>query len=252
MLDRGARWSRRPSRRPDMQTALAPRSGDAPDPILHCAHELAAMLAAGEAPGRGTLRSLMSAATGRSDADGRWTLRDGYDALELAQVLFVTGPKSPIDDHCPDATLRRLEAMARSLPTQSHRSEEQVALQAFSTPLPLAWLAGRAACLSRADTMLEPSAGTGLLACVAVRAGCRLLLNEIAPDRRRCLAAAFPGAPLSRAASTRRSAIMLRTISTTLLRCRRPSMRRSWSLTRSAILQRTRSARSCWTAQVRC
>ena len=80
-----------------MQPALAPRSGDAPDPIVRCAQIMADMLAAGEAPRRETLRELMSAATGRSDADGGWTLRDGYDALELAQVLVVTGRLSPID-----------------------------------------------------------------------------------------------------------------------------------------------------------
>ena len=180
-----------------MQPALATRSGDAPDPILRCALVLADMLAAGEPPRRETLRDLMTAATGRSDADGGWTLRDGYDALELAQVLFVTGPRSPIDEREPAATLRRLEDLAYSLPTQSHRSETQVALQAFSTPLPLAWLAGHSACLSPTDLVLEPSAGTGLLACWAARAGCRLLLNEIDPDRRRCLASAFPDAALS-------------------------------------------------------
>lgn len=180
-----------------MQTALATRSGDAPDPILRCAEILAEMLAAGETLRRQTLSELMTAATGRSDADGGWTLRDAYDALELAQVLFVMGARSPVVEREPSATLRCLEDLARSLPTQSHRSEDQIALQAFSTPLPLAWLAALAARLSRTDLVLEPSAGTGLLAGFAARAGCRLLLNEIHPGRRRCLAAAFLRATLS-------------------------------------------------------
>ena len=124
-------------------------------------------------------------------------MRDAYDAVELALVLLVTGPLSPIDDLRPAATLVRLENLVRSLPTQSHRAEEQVALQAFSTPLPLAWLVGRAGRLTPADLVIEPSAGTGLLAAAAARAGCRLLLNEIDPGRRRCLAAAFPDAMLS-------------------------------------------------------
>ena len=186
-----------------MQSALAlepcdaPYSGGASDPIVQTAEALAGMLAAGQPVGRDTLRELLNAATGRSDAEGGWTLRGGYDALELAQVLFVTGARSPIDESEPASTLRRLEDLASSLPTQTHRAEEQVALQAFSTPLPLAWLAGRAARLSRADLVLEPSAGTGLLACSAARAGCRLALNEISPGRRRCLAAAYPDATLS-------------------------------------------------------
>jgi hypothetical protein len=186
-----------------MQTALAPRCGDVPDshdapnPIVQTARILAGMLAAGRPVLRETLRELMTAATGRSDADGGWALRDGYEALELAQVLFATGPGSPIDESDPVSTLRRLVDLAGSLPTQAHRTEEQVSLQAFSTPLPLAWLAGGAARLSPEDLVLEPSAGTGLLACSAARAGCRLLLNEVDPGRRRCLAAAYPEATLS-------------------------------------------------------
>ena len=186
-----------------MQPALAPQhaaalnSGDLFDPIIQAAETLAEMLREGRPILRETLRELMTAATGRSDADGGWTLRDGYDALELAQVLFVTGRRSPIDESDPASTLQRLEDLARSLPTHTHRAEEQVTLQAFSTPLPLAWLAARAARLSPADLVLEPSAGTGLLASSAANAGCRLVLNEIDPGRRRCLAAAYPDAALS-------------------------------------------------------
>jgi hypothetical protein len=176
-----------------MKLALAPRGDDTPDPIVQTARLLAQVLAAGEPLRRETLRALMTEATGRTDAAGGWILRDAYDALELALVLLVTGSRSPIDDREPAATLARLEALACSLPTQTHRAEEQVALQAFSTPLPLAWLAGCAAGLSTADIVLEPSAGTGLLAVAAARAGCRLILNEIDPGRRRCLAEAFSG-----------------------------------------------------------
>ena len=180
-----------------MQTALALEGADAPDPIVQTAECLAEMLGEGRPICRETLRELMTAASGGSDADGGWTLRDAYDALELAQVMFVTGPRSLIDDSDPASTLARLENLLRSLPTQTHRAEEQIALQAFSTPLPLAWLAGRAARLSAADLVLEPSGGTGLLACSAARSNCRLVLNEIDPSRRRGLAAAYPEAALS-------------------------------------------------------
>src|SRR5574338_129894 len=179
-----------------MQPAFA-FEGVAPDPIVQTAECLAEMLGDGRPICRETLRELMTAATGRSDAEGGWTLRDAYDALELAQILFVIGPRSPVDDSDPASTLGRLENLLRSLPTQTHRAEQQIALQAFSTPLPLAWLAGRAARLSAADLVLEPSAGTGLLACSAARSDCRLVLNEIDPARRRCLAAAYPEAALS-------------------------------------------------------
>ena len=180
-----------------MQPALALAGADAPDPVIQTAETLAEMLREDRSISRDTLRDLMTAATGRSDAEGGWTLRHTYDALELAQILFVTGSHSPVDDADPASTLRRFEDLAGSLPTQTHRAEEQVALQAFSTPLPLAWLVARAARLASMDLVLEPSAGTGLLACSAARSACRLVLNEIDPGRRRCLAAAYPDAEIS-------------------------------------------------------
>jgi predicted RNA methylase len=180
-----------------MQHAIALSSATGPDPVLVTAHLLVPMLASGDPIQRETLRDLMSQVTRQSDADGCWTMRDAYDALELAQVLFVTGPDWSVDDTDPMATLAYLERLVSSLPTQSYRAEEQVALQAFSTPLPLAWLAGRAARLSSGEAVLEPSAGTGLLAAAAKRAGCRLILNEIDASRRRCLAEAYPDARLS-------------------------------------------------------
>jgi hypothetical protein len=180
-----------------MHPALAPRGDDALDPVLRTADVLAEMMAAGRLPGRETLRVLMTRISGRSDAEGGWVLRDAYDALELAQVLFVTGPHSPVQESSPADTLANLEHLTLSLPTQTHRAEQQIDLQAFSTPLSLAWLAGHAGHPSTADVLLEPSAGTGLLAVRAARARCRLHLNEIDQGRRRCLAMAYPGAGLT-------------------------------------------------------
>src|SRR3546814_3004767 len=56
----------------------------------------------------------------------------------------------------------------------------------------------RAVRITTADTVLEPSAGTGLLAVFAARAGAKLVLNEIDPARADMLQAAFPTAPVSR------------------------------------------------------
>jgi predicted RNA methylase len=44
------------------------------------------------------------------------------------------------------------------------------------------------------ELVLEPSAGTGMLAVWAAKAGARLALNEISPLRRDCLSALFPAA----------------------------------------------------------
>ena len=91
------------------------------------------------------------------------------------------------------AMLAMLETLAALEPSQTRRSEEQLALQQFSTPLPLAYAALQAAAIRPGDIVLEPSAGTGMLAVMAecalgkrgdgARSGNPLHLNEIAAVR---------------------------------------------------------------------
>src|SRR6202012_160569 len=67
--------------------------------------------------------------------------------------------------------------------THSRRSEEQVALDQFSTPPQLGALAVLAAQVRTGDHVLEPSAGIGLLAVLAEACGAALTVNEIAAGR---------------------------------------------------------------------
>src|SRR3546814_1802862 len=83
-------------------------------------------------------------------------------------------------------------ALETKLPTQTNRSNEQIEWQQFATPPRLAWLAARACAFVADELMLEPSAGTGMLAIWAAKADARLALNEISPLRRDCLNALFP------------------------------------------------------------
>ncbi len=166
-------------------------------PHIAVAHALRSCFRSGEAVDARRLRQLFEAATGRSDASAVWSMRQAYDALELAQTLFLLEPDCPLLTGTPGEALDRLSTFARSLPVQSCRSEQQVALQQFSTPLPLAFLVGIAGRPCAADTVLEPSAGNGMVAAFAGRAGARLLLNELDPLRRSALEEAFPTAPLS-------------------------------------------------------
>ena len=76
-----------------------------------------------------------------------------------------------------------LGKVAALLPTHTRRSQESQALQQFSTPIELAFVAAAAAAVGPADVVLEPSAGTGLLAIFAELAGSRLVLNELAETR---------------------------------------------------------------------
>jgi predicted RNA methylase len=166
-------------------------------PHLAVARRLVPYFRSSDDVDRALLRRLFLEETGASDASGAWSMRQAYDALELAQALFVSEADCRMLAGAPSEELAALEAFADRLPVQSFRSEEQVELQQFSTPLPLAWLAGLAARPREGEAMLEPSAGNGLLAWPAARAGCRMFLNEINPGGLASLAEAFPRALLS-------------------------------------------------------
>ena len=173
--------------------ALASVHTPVPEPVIKVAHALSRHIRAGEPIDNRLLRQLFEAACGGTGPSHHRTIRHAYDALELAQILLLASPDRAVPADCNDALADLVNFTAR-LPTQSIRTEEQLALQQFSTPAPIAWLLGQAAALAPDDTLLEPSAGTGMLAWPAARAGARLLLNEIDPVRRLCLAEAFPQA----------------------------------------------------------
>ena len=209
--------ARPPALRPiPASPAIADTPGVRPKPaaLLAAATALLPNLEAGRALDTKTLREAMSAAFGASDAQGAWVWKDAYEAAEAAMVLFIqrygrlmrreagAGPGSAA------AMLAMLETLAALEPSQTRRSEEQLALQQFSTPLPLAYAALQAAAIRPGDIVLEPSAGTGMLAVMAecalgkrtddARSGDPLHLNEIAAVRAGLLSGLFAHAPVTR------------------------------------------------------
>jgi predicted RNA methylase len=140
------------------------------------------------------LRAAMEHAFDGSDAAGAWDWKSAYDACEAATVLFMRkfGPTIRARAGSPAAELSMLGRIAALLPTHTRRSEESQALQQFSTPLTLGFVAAGAAAIGPADLMLEPSAGTGLIAIFAELAGSRLVLNELAETRAALLRRLFP------------------------------------------------------------
>jgi hypothetical protein len=167
-----------------------------PSPPTRVARALLQYLRAGEAIDTRLLRQLFGQATGRSDATAAWSMRHAYDALELALAMYVSDGDCPLLTGSPEDVLNRLEVLTRTLPAQSHRSDEQIALQQFSTPLPLAYVASLMAAPKPSDVLLEPSAGNGLLAAPAAPLVASLVLNELDPRRRVGLLEAFPSAPV--------------------------------------------------------
>jgi predicted RNA methylase len=94
--------------------------------------------------------------------------------------------------------IEMLARLSARLPSQTRRSEDSERLQQFSTPLALGFAAASAAAITAADLVLEPSAGTGLLAIFAELAKARLALNEIADGRAGLLERLFRGVAVAR------------------------------------------------------
>ena len=175
--------------------------------LFEAAKALLPVLTAGRRLDANVLRDAMTRAFGASDAQGAWLWKDAYEAAEVAVVLFLkryglamrrragAGPEGPA------AMLAMLQKLSLLEPSHTKRSEDQIRLQQFSTPLALAYAALQAAAIRPGNVVMEPSAGTGML---AVMAECALggegalHLNEIANTRAGLLARLFPDASVTR------------------------------------------------------
>jgi hypothetical protein len=174
-----------------------------PDPaaaILAVAEALQPDLAQGFQIDALRLRLEMERAFGGSDATGAWDWKLAYEAGEVALVLFLRkfGRALLARAGSPAALLPVLAKMTGLLPTHTRRSEEMERFQQFSTPLPMGLAALAAAQITPRDLVLEPSAGTGLLAILAEIAGGGIALNELADTRADLLRLLFPGRPVTR------------------------------------------------------
>ena len=197
-----------PSPAVTVSTAPRPEPRSTPDALLTAARTLLPVLESGRTLDARTLREAMTGSFGAADADGAWLWKDAYEAVEAALVLFLqrfgramrreagAGPGGPA------AMLRMLETLAALEPSQTRRSEDQLRYQQFSTPLPLAYAVLQAAMIRPGDVVLEPSAGTGMLAVMAQLAlgkdANALHLNELAVVRAGLLAGLFPGSTVTR------------------------------------------------------
>ncbi len=173
---------------------------DASRAIFTAAGRLLPHLERGQRIDAPSLRAAMEAAFGASDASGAWDWKSGYDACEAATVLFLRkyGKALFRKAESPAARLSALVKIASLLPTHTRRSEESEAFQQFSTPIPLGLAVVTAASITPADRVLEPSAGTGLLAILAEIACGRPVLNELAEARAGLLSHLFPAVPVTR------------------------------------------------------
>ncbi|OWV98862.1 bifunctional class I SAM-dependent methyltransferase/DEAD/DEAH box helicase [Rhizobium sp. R693] len=191
-----------PTRAANATTSASIASADCAsraDKLFRSGETLLKSLEHGHPIGAANLRAALTAIFSGSDAEGFWSWKDAYEATEVAQVLFLRkfGAAITARANVPQATLALLTKVTGLVPTHTRRSEESQQLQQFSTPVPLAYIAARAAGIVAEDTVLEPSAGTGLMAIFAELARARVSLNEYAPLRHGLLQLLFRGADVS-------------------------------------------------------
>jgi predicted RNA methylase len=200
-------------------------NSDPPRALTLAAHQMSELIEQGELS-IPAMRAIMWNTHGGSDADGAWDWRAAYDCAETGLLLALKrDPELDLSSH--EAVLgqiTRAEDLLVSMPTQTRRSEDQMRMQQFSTPVPLALLMVAAAYLEQGAyassrpcskqkgeiaekeetggsrgapsptdlttapvaplTVLEPSAGCGALAMLAQKAGCVTFANELDPRRR--------------------------------------------------------------------
>lgn len=161
-------------------------------PLIAVGQEIARILAEETPVTAAVLSHLMSREMGGTDANGRWQWKDAYEALEIGLVFYLRQHGREILSGNRHQALQWLSELQAKLPTHTRRSEDSYLYQQFSTPLPMGYAVSRAAQLRSGDTVLEPSAGNGLLAIFAELAGARIILNEIHGGRRRNLRELFP------------------------------------------------------------
>jgi len=110
------------------------------------------------------------------------------EAKELTEAALYQMGRELIELHQSEGTKSVYDSLVGlydSQPSQSHRTSQSTLLQQYSTPLPLAYLAGKYAGLDKASAKnpaFDPSAGNGLLTVAADPE--HTIANEIDPFRR--------------------------------------------------------------------
>ena len=176
-----------------------PARPDAAPHLMRAATTLVPQFEGGKSIDAAMLRTAMEDAFGASDTSGAWVWKDAYEAAEIAQIQLLSryGALMQRQAASPQAFLTMIEGLAGLAPSHTRRSEDSARLQQFSTPLPLAAIVAQAAGFRGGDMVLEPPAGTGMLAIFARIAGAQLALNELAETRRALLGQLFPDAMVS-------------------------------------------------------
>jgi hypothetical protein len=106
--------------------------------------ELQERLSAGQSFDNPKLTEIADKSFSGTRAQGRYTSRDAYDALEIAVNKYLdTQARELLQMEVSDALASVLRPLTKRLARQCDRTLEQTELQQFSTPPTLAYLAAR-------------------------------------------------------------------------------------------------------------
>jgi len=152
---------------------------------------IADMIRAGTPPkSNAALMKMAAEEFGGTIAEGAFSPKDAYEAMELGMNLFLQSKTGKHSDWNPqDGTGRakklaaELQALVETLPTQTRRDTETDAFQQFSTPPSYGFAVNWVANIKDGDRVLEPSAGNGGIAVFAQNAGATVDVNELAERR---------------------------------------------------------------------
>ncbi|MBC2712857.1 MAG: strawberry notch family protein [Desulfosarcina sp.] len=181
--------------KPEPPAPKAEKSEDLPEKELTGSPKLSAWvvgkLKSNEAFDWRELFSQANEAWSGTQAQGVYTPKDAYDAVEIGVNDYISGMNKrgvyvpTVDDaHAAGVSVGGLVRMVQSiLPTQTKRTREQIEFQQFSTPPGLAYAVNWVANLKKDDIYLEPSAGVGGIAVFAKQVADKVYVNELSNRR---------------------------------------------------------------------
>lgn len=159
-------------------------------PQQQVANKIAEKLYLGRAIKSQELFNFANEAYGGTQAEGKYSVKDAYNALELGINLYLQKNSNIFDINYNDGiNFKNLiesikEATLDKIPTQTKRTQGQQELQQFSTPPTHAFLVGWVANPNNNDVVFEPSAGTGsLIIPVLTAKPAKIYANELDKDR---------------------------------------------------------------------
>ncbi|HMG73361.1 MAG TPA: hypothetical protein VK582_07665, partial [Pyrinomonadaceae bacterium] len=116
---------------------------------------------------------------------GQYDFRYLYDVIETALHQVIEKRAAAFRDMDSAEAFQQIERLLSQLPTQRVRTNEQTLYQQFSSPAPLAFVAAYLALDGFINpVLLEPSAGTGALACIARAFGAQVFTNDLSTRRK--------------------------------------------------------------------